>query len=65
MPIPLPSGADGAVPAPGSVPAAPAPAAATAQHAQADAGTRPPLATALPAWDLLPPQQVLTFRRRA
>lgn len=59
MPIPLPPNADGGIPAPHPVPAP------QAQHAPTDAGVRPALAAALPPWDLLPPQQVLAFRRRA
>jgi hypothetical protein len=64
MPIPMTPGGDGTLPAPEPVPAAPA-AEAVQQQVQLDAVVRPALATALPAWDLMPPHQVLAFRRRA
>jgi hypothetical protein len=73
MPIPLAPGGDGAAPAPGSASAAPATPAtsvtaatqAAPQQVQGESVVRPALATALPSWDLMPPHQVLTFRRRA
>jgi hypothetical protein len=61
MPIPMTPGGDGAAPA---VPASPTePVRPPVQAAQTAA--RPPLATALPTWDLVPPNHVLAFRRRA
>jgi hypothetical protein len=65
MPIPLTPGGDGAAAAPEPASAAPAIPAAAAQQVQVDSVVRPALATALPAWDLMPPHQVLAFRRRA
>jgi hypothetical protein len=65
MPIPMTPGGDGAL---GETPSAPASAGAAPsapQSAQPEPAARPALATALPAWDLMPPSHVLAFRRRA
>ncbi|HEX2206391.1 MAG TPA: hypothetical protein VHG93_01810 [Longimicrobium sp.] len=59
MPIPMTPGGDGAAPAASAAAEAVQPA-----PQQAQAAPRP-LATVLPAWDLVPPSHVLAFRRRA